>query len=101
MISLRLFLSIFDNKKSLFPQKGNRLFLEKVISGQSRVSSATRPSFMLHEGPAGFVPPGCPEFTFSETSERSIVKEHLAAKILYKGCTDFVKSKQEVIRTGY
>jgi hypothetical protein len=56
---------------------------------------------MLNEGPAGFVPPGCPEFTFSETSERSIVKELLATKILYKGFTEFVKSKREVIRTQY
>jgi hypothetical protein len=46
--------------------KGNRLF-PKITLWKRAASSATRLSFLIL-WTRGFVPPGFPEFTFSETS---------------------------------
>jgi len=82
---------VFHSIKKPVSSKGNRLWLNRQTPS-SAVSSAARLSRSL--GTRGFVPPGYPGFTFSETSiilyykEQSLCPPDLMIPVILAGVSD-------------
>lgn len=73
-------------KKACFLE-GKQAYEHKGKLRESAVSSAARlPGSVINAGSSGFVPSGYPEFTFSETSFCTYVKELDYSSNLYAGC---------------